>query len=406
MLIKRLNLKKLLSFNDFTVELGQLNVLIGPNAVGKSNLIEAIGLLQAAPKSLAAAILRGGGVRQWIWLGDAVTSPIATVECDVRLPSYGHTGSNHRTVDSVVYSLQFSENSNGFVILNEQWANPTAEPRNSGVYLDRAEFSATFRPEYAKRMENSAQSQMIPPPPGFVFSSTESLLSQYKNPADETPIRDVASQFSNIRIFREFKTGPQSATRYGVSTSLPKDSLVDGSDNLALVLLDLNFLGVHDRIRDYLRRFCERFEDVKINVGEGLARVYLRETGLSEMLSAIRMSDGTLKFLSLLAALFHPSPPALICIEEPEIGLHPDALQLVAEALMEASQTIQLIVTTHSDALVDALTDRPESVLVCERDFNNGSQMKRLSKEHLKEWLQHYTLGHLWRKGEIGGGRW
>jgi len=124
------------------------------------------------------------------------------------------------------------------------------------------------------------------------------------------------------------------------------------------------------------------------------------------MLSAIRMSDGTLKFLSLLAALFNPNPPPLICIEEPDLGLHPDALQLVAEALVEASESTQLVVTTHSEALVDALTDRPESVLVCERDFDNGTQMNRLSKADLKEWLDRYSLGQLWRKGEIGGGRW
>jgi predicted ATPase len=187
---------------------------------------------------------------------------------------------------------------------------------------------------------------------------------------------------------------------------VPKDALLDGSDNLALVLHELDFLGVHERIRSYLQRFCERFEDVKVNVGAGLARAFLREAGLVEMLSAIRMSDGTLKFLSLLAALFHPSPPPLMCIEEPEVGLHPDALQLVAEALVEASDSMQLIVTTHSDALVDALSDQPESVLVCERDFDNGTQMKRLSKKGLKEWLKHYSLGQLWRKGEIGGGRW
>src|SRR5580658_9116773 len=116
------------------------------------------------------------------------------------------------------------------------------------------------------------------------------------------------------------------------------------------------------------------------------------------------MSDGTLKFLSLLAVLFHPEPPPLMCIEEPEVGLHPDAVQLVAEALIEASESMQLIVTTHSEALVDALSDRPESVLVCERDFDSGTEMKRLSKERLKEWLEHYSLGQLWRKGEIGGG--
>jgi predicted ATPase len=182
--------------------------------------------------------------------------------------------------------------------------------------------------------------------------------------------------------------------------------LLDGADNLALVLQEMGASGVHERIKAYLARFCERFQDVKVRVGEGVAETFLSEAGLSEMLSAIRMSDGTLKFLALLAALFHPKPPPLLCIEEPEAGLHPDAMQLVAEALVEASQTTQLIVTTHSEALVDALTGQPESVLVCERDPENGTQMRRLSREDLKDWLEHYTLGQLWRKGEIGGGRW
>jgi predicted ATPase len=181
---------------------------------------------------------------------------------------------------------------------------------------------------------------------------------------------------------------------------------MDGGDNLALVLHELDFLDEHDRILDYLRRFCERFEDVKTRVGEGVVQIFLKETGLTENLSAIRMSDGTLRFLCLLAVLFHPRLPPLVCIEEPEVGLHPDALQLVAEALVEASERVQLIVTTHSEALVDALSGQPESVLVCERDFDNGTQFKRLSKEQLSEWLEHYTLGQLWRNGEIGGGRW
>ena len=396
MFIKRLNLKKILSFNDTEIDLRQLNVLIGPNAVGKSNLIEVIGLLQATPNSLWTAMLRGGGVRQWLWLGPFVRSgedvslPTAAIECELRLR-------RGRQVGALEYNLSFSAVQDALIVRGEKLAKSRSES-GSGKPLTYFDRSSTGQTELFAEDGTTSQHFNLP--------ASESFLSQFRNPADTTPATELGKHFAEVRIYREFRTGPGSPARYGISTSAPKDALSDGSDNLALVLHELYFNDRHSRIRDYLRRFCERFEDVKINVGEGMARTYLREAGLTEMLSAIRMSDGTLKFLSLLAVLFNPKPPPLMCIEEPEVGLHPDALQLVAEALIEASESMQLIVTTHSEALVDAFSDRPDSVLVCDRDFDNGTQMKRLSKESLKEWLEHYSLGQLWRDGEIGGGRW
>jgi predicted ATPase len=109
MLIKRLTLKKILSFNDSTIELGALNVLIGPNAVGKSNLIEAISLLQAAPTGIEGQILRGGGVRQWLWLGDLNPTGIAEIQCELTLPHF----------DPLSYRVEFLADDGGFAILNE-----------------------------------------------------------------------------------------------------------------------------------------------------------------------------------------------------------------------------------------------------------------------------------------------
>jgi predicted ATPase len=106
-----------------------------------------------------------------------------------------------------------------------------------------------------------------------------------------------------------------------------------------------------------------------------------------------------------MALLLHPTPPPLICIEEPELGLHPDILPTIAEMLIEASQRTQLIVTTHSDALISALSEYPESVVVCERD-EKGSHLRRLEPDKLKDWLENYTLGDLRQMGEIGGNRW
>ena len=120
---------------------------------------------------------------------------------------------------------------------------------------------------------------------------------------------------------------------------------------------------------------------------------------------ATRLSDGTIRYICLLAILCHPDPPPLVCIEEPELGIHTDIIPLLATLLKEASRRTQLIITTHSDVLVDELTDMPESVLVCEKE-KGCTSMKRLDRERLKGWLEKYSLGELWRKGEIGGTRW
>ena len=90
------------------------------------------------------------------------------------------------------------------------------------------------------------------------------------------------------------------------------------------------------------------------------------------------------------------------------MGLHPDVITIVAELLKSASERTQLIVTTHSERLIDELSDDPESVVVCERDphAGTGTEFKRLSEDELSLWLERYQLGELWAKGQIGGVRW
>jgi predicted ATPase len=105
--------------------------------------------------------------------------------------------------------------------------------------------------------------------------------------------------------------------------------------------------------------------------------------------------------MAILAQLLSPTPPPLICMEEPELGLHPDAIALLAGLLQEASTRTQLIVTTHSDALVSALTEVADSILVCE--YRGGTVLKRVESEKLRFWLDKYKLGEIWRIGEIGG---
>jgi predicted ATPase len=384
MLLSQITLKNVLSFKNSTVELRRLNVLIGANTAGKSNLIEAIGLLQAAPIDLHAAILRGGGVRSWIWMGETMPSPVASLECHVA----GESG-----LVPLVYHLEFSEDAQDFVILNERLEGH----EGAQMYFQRTRGVVRLggAPDSTTQQEKTGS-----------IGLSESVLARFKSPVDPTPITNLGNEFERIKIFREFRTGPFAPSRYGISTSVPTDFLHEGGGNLALVLQEMDVLGRHERILDYLRRLDDRFEDVKVRLHGSIAQTHVREAGVTELLPAIRLSDGTLRFLCLLAVLLHPNLPALVCLEEPEIGLHPEALQIVADALIEASERTQLIVTTHSEALVDALSQNPESVLVCERDFENSTQFRRLTEKELDTWLDRYTLGELWRKGEIGGTRW
>jgi SRSO17 transposase len=174
------------------------------------------------------------------------------------------------------------------------------------------------------------------------------------------------------------------------SASHHNDFLSEDAYNLALVLNELDFLGEHDRINGYLQRFCDRFEDVKVSRRESRADVPARNRAVG-------------------GAFGDPSVRRYVEVSlssRRAVSSQAGAVRLVAEVLIEASEHTQLIVTTHSDTLVEALSDRPESVWVCERDFDNGTQFKRLSHGELDAWLEHYTLGELWRKGEIGRGRW
>jgi len=110
MFLQSITLKNILSFKNTTIELRPLNVLIGANASGKSNLIEVISLLQAAPTDLRSAVLRGGGIRTWIWLGDAVASPVASLECTLKYKE---------NAAAAGYELAGSEAAQGLVILDE-----------------------------------------------------------------------------------------------------------------------------------------------------------------------------------------------------------------------------------------------------------------------------------------------
>ena len=239
------------------------------------------------------------------------------------------------------------------------------------------------------------------------MSPEQSVLSQRRDADIYPELTHIATQFGQMRFFRERNLGRLSPPRLPQKTDLPEDFLLEDASNLGLIL---NNLTSHPKTKaalmERLRVFCEDIEDISTKILQGgTVQVLLHERGLKHPIPATRLSDGTLRYLCLLAILCHPSPPPLVCIEEPELGLHPDVLPAVGEMLIDASKRTQLIVTTHSDSLVSALSDVPEAIVVTERS-GDGTVLRRLEPKVLSEWLDKYRLGELWQMGELGATRW
>jgi predicted ATPase len=385
--LQTIRLSNFLSFGDPTepLTLRPLNVIIGPNGSGKSNLIESIDLLRSAPGNLLTPIREGGGVRDWLWKGSTRT-PTAKVEVVV---------ANPKGQASLRYVLGFTEVGQRFEIVDERIENDQLDTGHDKPYF-YYKFENGRGVLNIKGTSRRLQHEDIDP--------TASILAQRRDPDQYPEITHLGDALGKVRVYREWCFGRHTAPRLPQKTDLPNDHLEPDGSNLGLVLNRLRREPpVKKRLLDALRVLYEGIDDFDTLIEGGTVQVFLHEGRIT--VPATRLSDGTLRYLCLLAMLCHPSPPPLMCIEEPELGLHPDVLPTLAGLLKEASQRTQLIVTTHSDVLVDAMSDTPESVVVAERG-DNGTTLTRLNADKLKPWLEKYRLGQLWTRGDIGGTRW
>ncbi|MCI0536693.1 MAG: AAA family ATPase [Verrucomicrobiales bacterium] len=398
--IRKLQLSSFLSFAPDSPEtdLAPLNVLIGPNASGKSNFIEAIELLHATPTDFSEPIRIGGTAGEWLWKG---ASPLKPAAITARL-----WGTNN--VPELRYRLAFTEARTRLEIVDEALEHSfKSRPEETDVFFyyryqnghpvinvkeivrDDAEQRVYVRRQLRRETLNPEQS----------------VLSQRKDPDLYPEITRVASEFGRMQIFREWSFGRGAALRQAQPATLPGDNLLPTLVNLGLVLNDLEHRDCWPRFVELMRRFLPRFNRITTRILAGAVQIQLFENNLKVPVPATRLSDGTIRFVALLAILLRAEEASLICIEEPELGLQPDAISILADLLVETSQKTQLIVTTHSDNLVSELSDHANSIVVCEHD-ERGTLLQRLEPERLREWLERYSLGELWLKGELGGVRW
>ncbi len=401
-LLKSLKLKNFLSFGDpgVELELEPLNVLIGANGSGKSNFVEGVRLIAATPFGLNEAMKTGVAEPLWVWQG-------GQGPCEIRAASRPSAIVNDPHDQTFSHEVGFYWEFGQAVVAHEtlavDWTEGETEERNA-VLVDR-DLSET---RILVSKTSGPGLHRLTGGPVEVYNSRDlksgqSVLQQIRDPSRFQELYPSITAYSHIRFHGDWPAGRAAPARRPQLADEPSAQLAPDASNLALVVSELRQdLSAKRGFLAALQRFMPDVQDLDLLTRGGTIQIVVHLASIDRPVPAMRLSDGTLRWLCLLSVVLMPSQGLLICLEEPELGLHPDAIALLAELLVDASQRNQFIITTHSPTLVSALSHVPEAVVVCERD-EGGTSMKRMSRDDLGEWLDEYQLGDLWLSGHLGG---
>ena len=377
MMIERLRVQGLLSFGPDGIDLPlePLNVLIGPNGSGKSNLLQVLGLLRTAAGG-ERALFDGRDWEKLLWQDPSRMSDDAPakarVVADVTPPGLERQWSYH---------LELFPSTGRHVKEHIPMAGKSELDILHGYYSKIRLYS------------------------NWAFGSLASIRDG-QGPPVKPPWPDDTEKVVSIPIVGQDKGVRYKRDLYNPIASWPYEDdkwLTETAGNLPSVISRFP----SDRrvvLEEHLKRLYDGIVGITTPFIDGKVSVVIEEKG-GRQIPAERLSDGTLRYLSLLTVLLDPDPPPLIGIEEPELGLHPDIVFELAKLLVEASNHSQLVVATHSHTLVDALTDHPTSVVACDK-HEGQTWFKRADPEVLESWLDEHSLGQVWSMGGIGGNRW
>jgi predicted ATPase len=351
--------KSIESLVDF--ELGSLNVLIGANGAGKSNFVDFFRMLRAMmDESLQKFVTERGGPDGFFYLGPKHTPQISA----------------HLEFGQNIYEFDLSPTVSGKMMVDEE----------------RGQFTGGGKLQRITR------------------GNLESVLQKEKDNSGLTARYGVKhyvyEAVSNWTVYHFHDTSLLAPMRREQSVQDYRVFRQDAS-NIAAFLLGLlvSNKGSYTLIRDTVQLIAPFFDDFLLEPrtkgDEEIVRLEWRQKGSDFPFQAYHLSDGTLRFICLATALLQPVLPSTIVIDEPELGLHPFAIGLLANLIQSASERTQVIVSTQSPALLDYF--KAEDIIVVNRREGH-STFDRLNPQELNEWLTEYSLAELWQKDVLRGG--
>ncbi|MFL5355120.1 AAA family ATPase [Archangium sp.] len=391
--IQKLQVKGFRSLKDVTWEPGSLNVLIGPNGSGKSNLLRALSLLQhGARGDLPQEILRQGGITQLLWDGQARELWWFVRSEPNSLPKGLERG-------PLTYELQLQRlgETSAYRIAREMLEGKAIDDAERAVFLlSRVPGQVVTLDEGGGARTASAESLL----------NEHALLSTFAAPFDNPSIVAFRDSMLGWSIYHDLRVDQQAPLRQAAVARV-EDRIASDGQNLIPVLHTL-YSGNREfkRSLDSAMRaaFGSDYEELVFPpAADQRVQLRLRWRSLKMEQSAANLSDGTLRFLLLIAIFASPNPGELIAVDEPEAGLHPSMLPIVAELAAEAAQRTQVILSTHSADLLDAFSEVALPTTTVTSMVEGETRLSVLDGEELRRWTEQYRLGALMRSGELEG---
>jgi predicted ATPase len=378
-MINKIVIQNFFSFgNEQTIELNaDTNILVGINGSGKSNFIKAIRLLQEGIKGNLSKLFSQK------WSGFSSVSNFTNPNITETTINYHFDGAKVDSFygagfgikDEIIYHIHIVKNGLSDFILFE------------------------------KIMVNGSELEIDYPEP---FVRNELILSQLKLSFGATPILYILKgAINSISIYDYFDTSFDGNLRQ-LSPYYSEENLLQDGKNLTALLsfLNGNSVKAFDKIIDELKNVNPNFKELVFTTPmAGKSLLSLKEKNLDRAITIEYISDGTLRYLLLLSIFYNPNRGSIVCIDEPEAGLHPDMINGIAKGIKHAAQDgTQMIIATHSPLLLNAF--ELEDLMIFEKDEENQTVVKVKSEEDFPDWQGEFLTGQMWLRGELGGVRW
>jgi predicted ATPase len=389
------------NLRDIYLEPKDLNIFIGPNGSGKSNLIQTLALLRAAANGrLSNALTASSGIKNLLSRkteGPIIIHLTLTGMRERRMGKKLGTGQTAER-EKIYYKVELSPKGDTFTVTWEQLSQEPSEPHTSDLIFFRnregqLEILRSKPQNNTEGIRNNLE----------VFKSHELLISQLRDPNAYPLITEIQEMFSEWIIFRGLGDNALDKIHSSQLLNVVKPLFLeaDGSNfHSVLYVLRTEHRAAYQTLRDWLEMGFPSFEDLDLRlVGSGEVSLYWRTK--DDQFPSKLLSDGQLRYLGLATLCCLPEVPSLIAIDEPEVGLHPKLLPLVASMLKDLSHRTQVIVTTHSPHLLQEPIEL-EDVILVNLEGQKWSQMRRAdSRADLHEWIKSYDLGRLWDMGYL-----